>query len=67
MDIAASPRAMQQRPERQAASEALIMAAEDRGPLMHAHIGMLRALNRGKPHAPIVPTRKRAKAYRIVK
>ena len=22
------------------------MAAEDRGPLMHAHIGMLRALNR---------------------
>jgi hypothetical protein len=49
MDIAASPRAMQQRPERQAASEALIMAAEDRGPLMHAHIGMLRALNRGKP------------------
>jgi len=24
----------------------LIMAAEDRGPLMHARIGMLRALNR---------------------
>jgi hypothetical protein len=26
--------------------EALLMAAEDRGPLMHARIGMLRALNR---------------------
>jgi hypothetical protein len=26
--------------------EALIMAAESRGPLMHAGVGMLRALNR---------------------
>jgi hypothetical protein len=33
-------------PHWQAATEALIMAAEDRGPLMHARIGMLRALNR---------------------
>ena len=32
--------------EWQAATEALIMAAEDRGPLMHARIGVLRALNR---------------------
>ena len=32
--------------EWQAAIEALLMAAEDRGPLMHARIGMLRALNR---------------------
>jgi hypothetical protein len=32
--------------EWQDAIEALIMAAEDRGPLMHARIGMLRALNR---------------------
>ena len=30
----------------QTAVEALMMAAEDRGPLMHARIGMLRALNR---------------------
>jgi hypothetical protein len=30
----------------QTAVEALIMAAEDRGPRMHARIGMLRALNR---------------------
>ena len=33
-------------PEWQAAGEALIMAAEGRGPLMHARVGMLRALNR---------------------
>ena len=30
----------------QTAIEALIMVAEGRGPLMHARIGMLRALNR---------------------
>jgi hypothetical protein len=42
--IAALPRAKQESPEWQAATEALIMAAEDRGPLMHARIGMLRAL-----------------------
>jgi len=30
----------------QAAIEALIMAAEGRGPLLHARLGMLRALNR---------------------
>jgi hypothetical protein len=32
--------------EWQAATEALIMAAEIRGPLLHARVGMLRALNR---------------------
>jgi hypothetical protein len=40
------PKAEQASPEWQAATEALLMAAEDRGPLMHARIGMLRALNR---------------------
>jgi hypothetical protein len=39
-------KAEQQLDEWQAAIEALIMAAENRGPLMHAHIGVLRALNR---------------------
>jgi hypothetical protein len=39
------PKAEQNLGEWQAATEALIMAAEDR-PLMHARIGMLRALNR---------------------
>jgi hypothetical protein len=40
------PKAEQETPEWQAATEALIMAAEGRGPLMHARIGVLRALNR---------------------
>jgi hypothetical protein len=40
------PKAEQNLAEWQAATEALIMAAEGRGPLMHARIGMLRALNR---------------------
>jgi hypothetical protein len=58
------PKAMQTRPEWQAAAEALIMAAEGRGPLMHARIGMLRALNAGKP----TPVReRRAKVYRLVR
>jgi hypothetical protein len=40
------PKAERDLPEWQAATEALLMAAEDRGPLMHARIGVLRALNR---------------------
>jgi hypothetical protein len=28
--------------------EALIMAADNRGPLLHARVGMLRAMNHGK-------------------
>jgi hypothetical protein len=40
------PKAEQHLQEWQTATEALLMAAEDRGPLMHARIGMLRALNR---------------------
>jgi hypothetical protein len=40
------PKAEQRLEEWQAATEALMTAAEDRGPLMHARIGVLRALNR---------------------
>jgi len=43
------PKAQQNSPEWQAATEALLMAAEDRGPLMHAHVGMMRALHGPKP------------------
>jgi hypothetical protein len=39
------PESKQQAPEWQAAGEAVIMAAEDRGPLMHAHVGMMLALH----------------------
>ena len=39
------PKAEQNLEAWQTAVEALIMAAEDRGPLMHARISVLRALN----------------------
>jgi hypothetical protein len=42
----ALPGKTRQSDEWQAAIEALLMAAENRGPLMHARISMLRALNR---------------------
>ena len=44
--LMALPGKTRQSDEWQAAIEALLMAAEDRGPLMHARIAMLRALNR---------------------
>jgi hypothetical protein len=40
-------KAEQQLAHWQAAVEALIMAAEGRGPLLHARVGMLRAMNHG--------------------
>jgi hypothetical protein len=40
------PKAEQKLEEWETATEALIMAAEGRGPLLHARVGMLRALNR---------------------
>ena len=43
------PKAKQNSPEWQAATEALLMAAEGRGPLMHAHVGMMLALHGAKP------------------
>jgi hypothetical protein len=45
--IAALPLAKQESPEWRSAAEALMVAAEDRGPLMHAHIGMLRHIGDG--------------------
>jgi hypothetical protein len=44
-------KAEQQLPHWQAAVEALIMAAEGRGPLLHARVGMLRAMNHGVERA----------------
>ena len=51
----------------QTAAEALLMASEGRGPIMHARIGMLRALNAGKPKPDPAPSPKHAKAYRIIR
>ena len=64
MNLPASER---RKPHWQTAALVLLMAAEDRGPLMHAQIGMLRALNHGKPDPKIAPPRKRAKVYKIVR
>jgi hypothetical protein len=33
---------------------------------MHARIGMLRALNVGKPNPDLTPRAKKAKAYRMI-
>ena len=49
------------------AAEAVLMAAEDRGPMMHGHIGMLQALSHGNPVPVHPPRRKAAKAYKIVR
>ena len=43
------PKSEQQSPEWQAAGGAVLMAAEGRGPLMHAHVGMMLALHGAKP------------------
>jgi hypothetical protein len=43
------PKAEQSKPHWQAAAEVVLMVAEDRGPLMHALIGMLKALDHGNP------------------
>jgi hypothetical protein len=53
------PATQQQSPEWQAAGEALLMAAEDRGPLMHAHVGMMLALHGAKP----IPVARSAKTH----
>ena len=47
--IMALPKSKQQAPEWHAAIEALLMSAEDRGPSMHAHVGMMLALHGAKP------------------
>lgn len=61
------PKAQQQLPHWQTAVEALIMAAEGRGPVMHARIAMLQAMNFGKPKPDKEPRRKAVKAYRVVR
>ena len=61
------PKADQAAAAWQTATRCLIGAAEGRDYLMHARIGMLRALNHGQPDPPTIPSRKQARAYRIVR
>jgi hypothetical protein len=53
------PKAEQLMGEWQAAVEAVIMAAEDRGPLMHAHVGMMLALHGAKPIPEYNPSKEK--------
>ena len=53
--------------EWQAAMEVLILVAASGGPTMFARIGIMRALNAGKPDPRLTPRVKRVKAYRIVR
>jgi hypothetical protein len=65
--ITALPKKDADTPEWQAAIEALMLVAESGGPTMFARIGVMRALNYGKPDPAPMPHRKSAKAYGIVK
>lgn len=60
------PKAEQAKPHWIAAGEAVLMAAENRGPILHARVGMLRAMNFGK-ETPVVVRGKAAKKYRILR
>jgi len=53
------PKSKRQSPEWQAAGEAVIMAAEGRGPLMHAHVGMMLALHGAKPIPEYSPSKEK--------
>jgi hypothetical protein len=53
-------------PEWQAAIEALILVADLSGPTMFARIGVMRALNRHRFERMSAPSKKRAKAYRVI-
>ena len=47
--------------------EALILVATLGGPTIFARIGVMRALNHGKPDLAIVPQGKRAKVYKVIR
>jgi hypothetical protein len=55
----ALPKAKQQSPEWQAAAKALLITAEVRGPLMHAHVGMMLALHGAKPIPEYDPSKEK--------
>ena len=61
------PKAEQNLREWQTATEVLIMAAGGPGPLMHARIGVTRALNCGERGPPTLPRRKRSIILKTVR
>lgn len=60
------PKAEHDKEHWQEAGKAVIMAAEERGPILHAEIGMRRALNFGKVKPERVRS-KRVRKYRVIK
>lgn len=65
--IAGLPKAQQQLPHWLAATEALMLVAERGGPTMFARIGMMRALNHGKPIPDLEPRRKKARVFTVIR
>jgi len=65
--VEALPKAKHDRPEWQTAIHFLLMAAEDRLPVMFANIAMLKALNAGKPKPASEPRKKPTKRYRMIR
>jgi hypothetical protein len=61
------PKAEHEAQEWLAAMEALILVVEHNGPTMFARVGIMRALNRGRPDPAPMPRRKGAKAYRVIR
>ena len=60
------PRRPSRRP-RNGKGSAPILVATLGGPTMFARIGVMRALNAGKPIRRFVPPRKRANAYKVIR
>lgn len=65
--IVSLPKAEQTKPHWQTAALVLTMAAEGKGPMLHAVIGMNKALAHGKPDPVKEPRRKAAKKYKVIR
>lgn len=61
------PPKARQRAEWQTAGEAVIMAAEDRGPILHARIAVLQAINFAQPKPERSIRRKKARTFSIIR
>ena len=61
------PKAEHEAPESQTAMDVLMLVARLKAPTMMARIGVMRALNHGKPDPALTPRRKRAKVYRVIR
>lgn len=65
--ILSLPKAEQELPHWQTAAEALTLVAELDGDVLLARVGMLKAMNHGKPEPAKEPRRKAAKKYRVIR